>query len=316
MASVFGDDGGTFAGGRRRPTNAGYGTPDPFAATPPFGMPGTPTNPNTGYGGTPGAVDQPTSGGTSIPGKQWFDSVAVPTQRVSSLMEGDAGKLADPTHIAGSPKYQFLSLAPFYGRGQEGDLLHQLQSQYGQYWNGWSFDGKGNFNYGGDPSKLDRAWGGVTSVDAYGHYGDGGQLAARWGVDDGGSASDPMAALASLFGGSMGHQAPPQNDMSWLGPLLQSVLQGMGSGTPKAPAAPATTPMTAPPISPSAGYSQPSPSFGGGYVNPGYAQPGYGSAGADATSLLSMALPRLMSDPSAANDPLVRQILQLVRGGQ
>jgi hypothetical protein len=103
-----------------------------------------------------------------------------PRTSTTTLMEGDPRKLADPSHIAKSPKYQFLSEATKYGRGQEGELLKALQSQYGQYWNGVTFDGKGNFDVG----NTDPAWDGVRHVDAYGGYNDGGNLRARWGVED------------------------------------------------------------------------------------------------------------------------------------
>lgn len=190
MASIYGDDpfgNGTMVDGRRRRTTAvnPFDSGGSTQTSPlPGGMPGTQGNPNTGFNPNPGGTAP-----TPPPS-------AVPTTRVTSLMEGDTGKLADPSHIAGSPKYQFLSLAPFYGRGQENDLLKQLQSSYGDYWNGWNFDGRGNFNYGGDPSRLNSAWNGVTSVDAYGGYNDGsGALRARWGADDG--SSDPFTSAAS-----------------------------------------------------------------------------------------------------------------------
>lgn len=102
----------------------------------------------------------------------------------TSLMEGDPKKLGNVEHMKKSPKYQFLSNVQGYSRGQEGELLNKLKTDYAQYWNGWEFDGRGNFLYKGDPAALHPSWGGVTRVDAFGGYNAGGPLKARWGVED------------------------------------------------------------------------------------------------------------------------------------
>lgn len=151
--------------------------------------------------GEPGGYGGPASGGTpTTESTPTTPTAPAPRPKVTSLLEGDPGKLSDPAHIAVSPKYQFLSLAPYYGRGQENDLLHQLQTQFAPYWQGWTFDGHGNFVYGGDPSQLNPAWDGATFVDAYGGYGGGGPLAARWGVGENMAPQDPQAPPSPYTG--------------------------------------------------------------------------------------------------------------------
>lgn len=199
----------------RKPATSGFMPPNTgttptidYTPTKPAPKPGT----NVGtLNGLPVTTQAPDSTNT-------FTTPATPAPRpptTTTLMEGDPNKLKDPAHIAQSPKYQFLSLATQYGRGQEQDLLKALQSQYGDYWNGWTFDGKGNFVYSGDPAKLNKAWDGVTRVDAYGGYGDGGALRARWGVDD------PNAPAATAGG------APGAGGTGLPG--------GAGTGVPGAP---------------------------------------------------------------------------------
>lgn len=124
------------------------------------------------------------------------------------LMEGDPTKLADPSHAANSPKYDFLQLANQnkYGYNQMGDMVKELQSgANGRLWQGWAADGKGNLQFTGDPSQLAPEWKGVKSVDAVGAYGNmaQGKDAAgwRWGVDDPGA--QPAAAGAGAPSGGI-----------------------------------------------------------------------------------------------------------------
>lgn len=121
------------------------------------------------------------------------------------LLEGDPAKFADPAHIAKSPKYQFLSNVTNYSRGQENELLNQLKTQYGAHWNGWEWDGRGNFVFKGDPATLHPDWKGVTRVDAFGSYNAGGPLQARWGANDNGA---PAAAAMPSGGGSVDGGSP------------------------------------------------------------------------------------------------------------
>lgn len=126
----------------------------------------------------------------------------------TTLMEGEKGKLGNAAHMAKSPKYQFLSLASQYGRGQEGELLKRLQTEFGDHWKGWSFDGRGNFTHDGQ-TPLHGDWKGVQKVDAYGGYNSGGALKARWGVE-GGSGQTTMGQV-----GTPSEQGAP--DTGWNG---------------------------------------------------------------------------------------------------
>jgi len=158
-----------------------------------------------GNTGIAGATDvsklapPPAATAAPLPASPVADAPAAPRPNVTSLLEGDPAKLASQEHIAKSPKYQFLSEAQGYGRGQEGDLLKSLQSKYGQFWNGVTFDGKGNF----DVNNSDPAWDGVKHVDAYGGYNDGGALKARWGVENPNAPQQaaPQGGGAPTFGG-------------------------------------------------------------------------------------------------------------------
>jgi hypothetical protein len=156
----------------------------------------------------PAIQDPAVAGGPAAP-------TAAPTtaprpQTDTRLLEGDPRKLGDPAHIAKSPKYQFLSKVQGYGRGQENDLLNDLKTEHGQHWNGWEFDGRGNFVFKGDPATLHPAWEGVTRVDAFGSY-NAGPMPSGGGQTDGGQPSlvptdtnfynQLQAKLAALLGG-------------------------------------------------------------------------------------------------------------------
>lgn len=170
----------------------------PSADPKPGGMPGSPGNPNTGVAGVPPPAPP-------LPNVPIVSPTPDVKKRTSSttLMEGDPSKLGNQAHIAKSPKYQFLSRASQYGRGQEGDLLNSLKADYGDYWNGWSFDGKGNFVQDGS-TPLHDAWQGVRRVDAYGGYNGGGDLRARWGVEDPNAPQGPQVAPRGLPGPAPG----------------------------------------------------------------------------------------------------------------
>jgi hypothetical protein len=139
---------------------------------------------------TPAVPDAPAGGGAPRP------------QTDTTLLEGDTQKLGNPAHIAKSPKYQFLSKFQGYSRGQENELLNQLKAEHGAHWNGWEFDGRGNFVFKGDPATLHPSWNGVTRVDAFGSYNAGGPLQARWGTDDGGTAQGATGGAGGALGGN------------------------------------------------------------------------------------------------------------------
>ena len=136
------------------------------------------------------------------------------------LMEGDAGKLANPNHAQKSPKYDFLQLAQQgkYGYNQIPEMLKELQGgPNAKHWQGWENE-KGDLVYKGDPSQLGKEWGGVTNVDVVGGFGADGSNAQgwRWGAGDeqGGAPAGPGGPGGGMFGGSS------------ISPVLQGDAQG------------------------------------------------------------------------------------------
>lgn len=175
--------------------------------TEPGGMPGTPGNPNTGFaGGLAQHIQQGLAAGNDMSWAKEPGATATPgptgipprPPTTTSLMEGDPAKLNNAAHMAKSPKYQFLSNVTGYGRGEEGALLDKLKTDYGSHWNGWEFDGRGNFLFKGDKSTLHPDWKGVTSVDAFGGYNGGGDLKARWGAGERDNSGPGYANGAAL----------------------------------------------------------------------------------------------------------------------
>lgn len=136
--------------------------------------------------------------------------VDTPTKSYNTrLMEGDPGKLADLSHAAKSPKYDFLQLAQQnkYNYDQLPEMLQALQAgPNGRLWKGWSAN-KDKLTFGGDPSELAPEWDGAKSVDAIGAYGDfanGGDAKGwRWGVGDDGGGAPAHGAMPA------GHSMPP-----------------------------------------------------------------------------------------------------------
>jgi hypothetical protein len=263
------------------------------------GAPAPGSFPNVGGVPTP-----PPPPGAPAPTPQPTPQPAQRTERVSGLMEGEAHKLNDQGHIAKSPKDQFLSMAPYYGRGEESQLLSDLQSKYADYWQGWTWDGKGNFRYGGDPSKLHSAWNGVSFVDAYGGYNAGGPLQARWGADDQGQmsgTSDPTVnALLQAFS-VPGMQAPaPSIDMNAILSLF-TAMQAQPQATPQ----PINLTLPEP-------EQAPAPTFYGD-VSPSVLNFG-GDGISEALTLMAQRAPYLMRQPETAEDGLLAAIRQLVGG--
>lgn len=303
MASIFGDDGGSVVGGRRRrPTNAGY-EPEPPGPTgggaPPGGSAPNPTTP----------VNLPSTPSSSS---------APPTPNWGTLSSGfDQGKLNDPSKH--SFKYDFArTVAPFDPKkGFTDDVLNALDSLgYADFYSpgGDKLGIRGVTQKGRDAGMDPRDFLG-DFINAFDAQND----ATRWGFDwfddpfTNATTPGPTVPEAGpfdprVFGGG-GGSAP---DMSWLADLLKTFAPAPAAAPTPAPTAPPVT-VNVPGLQPSATYSQPSPTFGGGYVSPGFGQRGDSSV--DATSLLSLALPELLKDPAAANSPLVRQILRLVQGG-
>lgn len=321
MASLFGTDGGTLAGGGRRPTNAGYPATNPFGFTT-----ATATAVPRGSGGTAGPNP---SGGTA--GRTYdSESGIYPANSPEDINwinqnhpEYSGGKPATPT----TPNYNWNWLNGGYDRTKLQDTNHntakyQLGRTFAQ------FDPHGGVN--------DAVLGALNKLGFGTYYGSGDQLGIRgvtaagraagldshdfsgdfiqgfhsnnplWGYD---AWQDPYTTAAGSpsvdpFAGLFSGAAPaPAQDMSWIADLIKSFAPHP-TDTP-VQSDPGPSPVSPPLVinAPGASYSQPSPTFSGGYV-----QPGFGSAG-DATSVLSMALPRLLSDPNAMNSPLMRQLL-------
>lgn len=132
-------------------------------------------------------------------------SIAAPQQPVppaapkfnTKLMEGDAGKLADVSHAAKSPKYDFLQLAQkgTHDYNDLGGMLSELQGgANSRLWQGWTANGD-KLKFTGDPSQLAGEWNGVREVDAIGGLHDpNGPAGFRWGAEDpnGGPSGAPM----------------------------------------------------------------------------------------------------------------------------
>ena len=279
--------------------------PRPGAFAP--GAPAPGSFPNAGGGPEPGHPSVPQPPAPPTPGAPTKPGTVPPrTERVSSLAEGEGRKLADQNHINTSPKYQFLSMMPYYGRGEEQQLLSDLQSKYSDYWSGWQWDGKGNFRYGGDPAKLNEAWrmpnGQMPSfVDAYEGYNGGGQLRGRWGMEDGTGTSDPMVnALLQAFS-VPGMQAPaPSMDMNSILALVSAMQPQQAAPQPINLQLPAED------------YYAPAPSFSGS-VAPSPLNFG-GDGLPQALQLMAQRAPYIYYPQQAEGDDLLAQIRRLVSG--
>jgi hypothetical protein len=302
MAYIYGDDGGTLGDGRRRKgTNAGGWNPvESGGVTGPY----TPTLDPTPGPQTPNVPNVPNN---PTPGPQ------PPAPNFGWLSTGfDQGKVKDPNHH--TFKYDFArTVAPFDPRkGFTSDVLSALNGLgYADFYS----PGGDQLGIRGVTDKGRAA--GMDPRDFLGDFieaFDSQSDATKWGFDWMDDATQSMGAgsimgpdpgpwVSATGGGSSGV------DLSWLGDLLKTFAPSPQQ-TP-APAAPPVV-LTVPGVQPSASYSQPSPTFGGGYVSPGYTPSG--NQPVDATSLLSMVLPELLKDPNAMQNPLVQQIMRLVQG--
>jgi hypothetical protein len=139
-----------------------------------------------------------------------------PGQFSTRLMEGDQGKLADKSHAAKSPKYDFLQLAQQgkYNYDNLGGILAELQGgPNARLWQGWTAD-KDKLRFSGDPSQLAGEWNGVREVDAIGAYNSGNPTGFRWGAVDpnapsGGSDTSRALEAAIAANRSAGNVAAP-----------------------------------------------------------------------------------------------------------
>lgn len=199
---------------------------DPALGSPmlPGGMPGTPGNPNTGIAGgqTSVAPSLPDLGAPP-------SAAAAPAHYNTKLMEGDAGKLADPSHAAKSPKYDFLQLAQqgTHDYNDLGGMLKELQGgANGGLWQGWTANGD-KLKFGGDASQLDPSWNGVREVDAIGGlHNPNGPQGFRWGAEEPGAQGAQMNAGRPSFAGST--ISPMLQGDAQGG--IQQALAGMGAG--------------------------------------------------------------------------------------
>lgn len=198
--------------------------PAPISAAPVEDVAG-PQSDNTGIaGGIPKVLDQP----LAAPAPAF-------TRNNTRLMEGDAGKLADPTRGAKSPKYDFLQLANQgkYGYDQLGDMLKELQAgPNAAQWQGWTAD-RDKLKFTGDRSQLAPQWKGVTTVDAIGGFNSGNPQGFRWGAEDpnamaGDGGMGPHGLDTRLMGDPTGsiQQALAAYSQS---PNLQALLAQLGA---------------------------------------------------------------------------------------
>jgi hypothetical protein len=299
MAFIFGDDGGTLGEGRkRRGTNAGNWNPVDGGGYEPAPNPNPgPTTPNV-----PNVPPTPAPPSPPAPNFGWLSSGF------------DQGKLKDPNHH--SFKYDFArAVSPFDPRkGFTSDVLSALNGLgYADFYS----PGGDQLGIRGVTSKGRAA--GMDPRDFLGDFieaFDSQSDATKWGFDwmddatqsmEGGTfpGMDPGPWIAGTGGGSGGYR-DNQPDLSWLADVLKTFAP-----KPQTSAAPPVV-VTVPGAQPSASYSQPSPTFGGGYVSPGYTPSG--NQPVDATTLLSMVLPTLLKDPNAKQSPLVQQIMRLMQG--
>lgn len=316
MASLFGED-DLFGTRKKRATgltDAGAPTGTSTMAIPRVGgtavdpfVPGT-DGPGP-YGGPSGGINPDANNGIQ-PTAPTPTSAASPTAPrvygdIPGLVTGKLQNEGYQTYKYGDAARAFSSFLGGGGhvaRNSLDDLVKYAQEQFGLK----------NAKVVGDDKWDPDGDGGELPIDVI--LGNGGLW---WGQEDSvyGPQSAPAASAEPFdFSRFLSQPSAPAAapDMSWLADLLK-VFQPQ----PAAPAAPAAAPapsmvMNVPGLQPS--YSQPSPTFRGDYVAPGFE--GNPSAPMDATSLLSMALPRLLQDPNAMNDPLIRQILGLTAGGR
>lgn len=323
MASIFGNDGGTLTDGRRRrPTNAGYGSypyGTPSTTTPGGGaVPrGTSTQPQSdgpafddGSGRTregggsprtnPGYIPPPPTGDPTEPEPPFQTEPKAPAARKYASIPGlDTGKLGREdykTYKYGDAARAFSSFVGGggkVGRNALDDLVQYARETFGLTGARVVGDDKVDFGDGSGPIDLILSDGGLW----WGQEGPGGSGSPDPFTTAGGGG-DPFAGVPG------GNTSTP--DMSWLADLIKGLTGGGTSNTPAAPPVVVNVPGQQP------SYSQPSPTFNGGYVQPGFAPTGDGMM--DATTLLSLALPKLLQNPDALKDPLVRQILQMTQG--
>lgn len=226
----------------------------------------------------------------------------------TSVLGADSGKLSDPSHALKSPKYSFFQKAPLYGRGQEGQLLADLQgdANVGRFWQGWQWDGRGNFVYGGNPSALAPEWNGVTRVDAYKGYNAGGPLQAQWGISQPGmnqpGTNNGLQQLIDALSGPTANlwQTPPRLDPTPPGWTMPP--------NPNGPYVPYQTPGYQAPADVSSATPPPTVT---GAPTPLNMQPG---AVNQSLRMLALQLPRIIQQ-RGIQDPLVQQILRQL-GGQ
>jgi hypothetical protein len=295
MASIFGEDGGTLAGGRRRPTNAGYrpAVPNPGTGT------GTETRPNgdTTFGGNTNAAGSDGSGsGSGSP------TPPPPSYNTGWLSGYDPGKLLDPNNGSyAHAKYAIgRTLSQFDPHGGfSPEVLAALNAL-----------GYGMFSGSGDALSLNgiTTAGQAAGLDPHNFTGDFIQGFHSdhpvWTYD---AYADPATAAAPPpAGGTPGAPGATSgaDSFSALMAMLAGLTRQPAAATPP-PAAPAPPPATSGPPPPTN-----APSFSGGYTTPGY-----GSVG-NATQSMALRLSQILSDPRYANDPFVQQILRMVGGGQ
>jgi hypothetical protein len=303
MASLFGGDtGGTYVGGRRRPTNAGYGDSsgletrtngDPtFGGAQGGGATGTPPRgtlyPTNGQTGP--LTPNPT---TTAPATPTPPAPAPPQPNFGYLTGYDQGKFNSNKQDA---KYQIgRTLSLFDPHAGVNDAVLKALNALGY----------GSFYGSGDQLGIHGVTDAGRSAGLDPHDFSGDFIAGfhsdhpLWGYD---AYADPETATATAPGADMswltqllGQQtaapqmpAPaPAQDLSWLGPLLAQFTQASSQPTQQ-------------------------PNFTGGYVS--MPTPGNGAVGS-ATQNMALQLSHLLQNPQYANDPLIRQLLSTIGGG-
>jgi hypothetical protein len=322
MASFYdtGGGGGTFVGGRRIRTNAGYSgyggygdTAVPRETRPNGDAPTMGGNADPFGGGTTPPSTPPPLGATTNPsGSVNASDVDYGQPNLGWLMGYDYGKLNDPTHM--SAKYQIgRTLARFDPtKGLTPDALLALNAL-----------GLGTFSGAGDRLSLTGVTdaGRSAGLDPRDFTGDfiqnwtganpNDHSGARWTYDayadpETTAATDPFAAAAAMLGNGLSASASSPPDMSWITELIRNLTPAQQ--TPAATIPAAAPAATVPVVAPQPSASQPTPTFGGGYVTPGYGAMG------NATQSMALQLSAMLRDPQYANDPMVRRLLATIGG--
>jgi hypothetical protein len=217
MASIFGDDGGTLAGGRRRPTNAGYGAFNPLPYPTATGNQAVPrgTHPAPGGAGKVPGDDPPGGNGFETPPPATTTPNAPAARTYAPVLGLDLAKLQNEGHQTYKYGKEARALSSYLGAGNS---IGRNNLQGLADWAKSQFGLDKSYVVGDDKVDFDGA-GGMDPIDLI--LGNGG---VWWGQEDPftTAAAPPQGASASGIAPSGGGGVP-----DWLAPFI----------TPPAPAA-------------------------------------------------------------------------------